>query len=120
MSRRDDALVYSSQHGKLCPRCGRASARCSCETPHAAATPGRDPVVRVGRSSKGRKGKPVTTITGLPLAREEMRALAAQLKRRCGSGGTLKDGVIEIQGEHRDTLVAELETRGYRVMRSGG
>ena len=119
--RRDDSLVYSSQHGRMCPRCDRTSARCSCETPRAASTPpGSDSVVRVGRSSKGRKGKPVTTVTGLPLAREEMRALAAELKRRCGSGGTLKDGVIEIQGEHRDTLVAELETRGYRVVRSGG
>jgi translation initiation factor 1 len=62
----------------------------------------------------------VTTVNGLPLPPDDMRVLAADLKRRCGSGGTLKDGVIEIQGEHRDTLVAELEARGYRVVRSGG
>ncbi len=62
----------------------------------------------------------MTTVSGLPLSPEDMRTLAADLKRRCGSGGTLKDGVIEIQGEHRDTLVTELEARGYRVVRSGG
>ena len=77
-------------------------------------------MVRVGRASKGRKGKPVTTITGLPLSPADAKALATELKRLCGSGGTLKDGVIEIQGEHRDTLVTELEGRGYRVVRSGG
>ena len=62
----------------------------------------------------------MTTVSQLPLSPDDMRVLAADLKRRCGSGGTLKDGVIEIQGEHRDTLVTELEARGYRVVRSGG
>ena len=62
----------------------------------------------------------MTTVSRLPLSPDDMKTLAADLKRRCGSGGTLKDGVIEIQGEHRDTLVTELEARGYRVVRSGG
>ena len=59
-------------------------------------------------------------VTGLPLGRSDLEGLARDLKKRCGSGGTVRDGVIEIQGEHRDTLVEELTRRGYRVKRSGG
>jgi len=76
--------------------------------------------VRVRREVKGRKGKGVSCIDGLPLAEGELRALAAELKRRCGTGGSVKSGVIEIQGEHRDLLVTLLEARGYRVKRAGG
>ena len=72
-----------------------------------------------GRSTKGRRGKIVSTVTGVPLDDDELTRLAGELKRRCGTGGALKDGVIEIQGDHRDTLVAELEARGYRVKRAG-
>ena len=117
--RRDDALVYSSQHGKMCAQCGHPSPRCTCSS-QGEKQQNSAQTVTVGRSSKGRKGKPVTTVSQLPLSPDDMRVLAADLKRRCGSGGTLKDGVIEIQGEHRDTLVTELEARGYRVVRSGG
>jgi len=74
----------------------------------------------VGRSSKGRKGKTVTSITGVPLPPDALRDLSKDLKRLCGTGGTLKDGVIEIQGDHRDSLVEELERRGFRVKRTGG
>jgi translation initiation factor 1 len=76
--------------------------------------------VRVRRETKGRRGKTVTTIDGVPLADEALRGLAAELKRRCGTGGSVKDGVIEIQGDHRDILVADLEERGYTVKRAGG
>ena len=76
--------------------------------------------MRVGRETKGRKGKGVTIITGVPLAHAEMQALATHLKKRCGSGGTLKDGIIEIQGDHRDLVVEELQKRGWNVKRSGG
>lgn len=76
--------------------------------------------MRVGRETKGRAGKGVTVITGLPLAPRELEQLAGELKRRCGSGGTVRDGVIEIQGEHRDTLVQELARRGFQAKRSGG
>lgn len=79
-----------------------------------------DGVVRVGRETHGRKGKGVTVVTGLPLLDEQLAKLAGELKRKCGAGGTVRDGVIEIQGEHREVLVAELEERGYRVRRSGG
>jgi translation initiation factor 1 len=76
--------------------------------------------VRVGRETKGRKGKGVTVITGLPLGSAELKELAKGLKSRCGSGGTVKDGVIEIQGDHRDLLVEELGRRGWTARRSGG
>jgi translation initiation factor 1 len=79
-----------------------------------------DGVIRVGRETKGRKGKGVTVVSGLPLGEAELGALAKRLKKRCGSGGTVKDGVIEVQGEHRDTILAELEKQGYRVKRVGG
>jgi translation initiation factor 1 len=74
----------------------------------------------VSRQTQSRAGKAVTVITGLPLAAAELESLASELKRRCGSGGTVKDGVIEIQGEHRDVLVAELVRRGFAAKRSGG
>ena len=76
--------------------------------------------MRVGRQTKGRKGKGVTVVTGVPLSQAELEKLARDLKKRCGSGGTVRDGVIEIQGEHRDTLVEELARRGYSAKRSGG
>lgn len=111
-------LVYSTQHCAMCPDCGRPEAACRCAAQRRGAR--RDGVVRVGRETQGRKGKGVTVVTGVPLEGAELAQLAKQLKRRCGSGGTVKHGVIEIQGDHRDTLVAELAGRGWNVKRSGG
>ena len=76
--------------------------------------------VRVGRETKGRAGRGVTTVSGLPLAEADLTELAAKLKKRCGSGGTIRAGVIEIQGEHRDTIVAELLKWGWQAKKSGG
>jgi len=76
--------------------------------------------VRVGREVAGRGGKGVSVISGLPLAAPDLEALASRLKRLCGAGGAVRDGVIEIQGEHRDRLVAELCRLGYDAKRSGG
>jgi translation initiation factor 1 len=76
--------------------------------------------VRVGREVAGRGGKGVSVITGLPLAGEELEALATRLKKLCGAGGAVKEGTIEIQGDHRDRLVAELNTLGFQAKRSGG
>ena len=76
--------------------------------------------VRVGREVAGRGGKAVSVISGLPLAAADLEALASRLKRLCGAGGAVRDGVIEIQGEHRDRLVAELSRLGYDAKRSGG
>jgi translation initiation factor 1 len=76
--------------------------------------------VRVGRETKGRRGKGVSLITGLDLPAADLLLLAAQLKKKCGSGGTVRDGVIETQGDHRDLLVRELEALGWKAKRSGG
>ena len=79
-----------------------------------------DGVVRVSRQTQGRAGKGVTLITGLPVGADALAALASELKRLCGSGGTVRERTIEIQGEHRDRLVAELKRRGYAAKRAGG
>ena len=118
MSRRRDGIVYSSQHGRMCPHCGHPASKCGCRA-NPRADRG-DGIVRVQRESKGRRGKTVTTIQGVPLASDALRDLAGELKRRCGTGGAAKDGVIEIQGDHRDVLIAELQARGYTVKRAGG
>ena len=76
--------------------------------------------MRVGRETQGRNGKAVTVVSGLPLLPDELKALAKELKQRCGTGGTVKDGVLEIQGDHRDLIVEELARRGYDAKRSGG
>lgn len=113
-------LVYSTESGRACPACGKPVAACICRELEQSKIPAGAGKVRVGRETKGRAGKGVTTVSGLPLAAAALEALAAELKKRCGSGGTVRDGVIEIQGEHRDTLVAELARRGYQPKRSGG
>jgi translation initiation factor 1 len=77
-------------------------------------------VVRVGRETKGRRGKGVTVVTGVPLSGDALEELGSRLKRLCGSGGTVRDGVIEIQGDHRDRLVEELAREGWIVKRAGG
>ena len=79
-----------------------------------------DGVVRVGRETKGRKGAGVTVILGIPTHSEGLKQIAKELKQKCGTGGTVKNGIIEIQGDHRDLLVKELTARGYTAKRSGG
>jgi len=111
-------LVYSTDGGRLCPQCLRPVAQCVCGTSRVAST--GDGIVRLFRETKGRGGKAVTVITGLPLSDDAMKTLASQLKKRCGVGGSLKDGTIEIQGDQRDTLKSELEKLGYRVKLAGG
>lgn len=115
---KNSRLVYSSEQGRICPECGKAVSGCTCrkKTPGASG----DGIVRVQRESKGRGGKTVTVITGLPGDDAALKALAGELKRRCGTGGTVKDGIVEIQGDHRDLLVAELEKKGFKVKRAGG
>jgi translation initiation factor 1 len=111
-------VVYATGLGQLCSNCRRPVRECVC--PKGAPGAARATTVRVGRETKGRAGKGVSVITGLPLAPAELESLAAKLKKRCGSGGTVRDGVIEIQGDHRDTLVAELEKLGWPAKKSGG
>lgn len=87
---------------------------------HEGSRPPAPPRVRVGRAVAGRGGKGVSVISGLPLAAPDLEALATRLKRLCGAGGAVRDGTIEIQGEHRDRLVAQLREMGYDAKRSGG
>ncbi len=119
MSNRE-GIVYSTAQGRMCPACGEPVGACVCRQRQAAAVPDSDGVVRVSRETKGRKGKGVTLIAGVPVDENRLHSLATQLKRRCGAGGTVKDRVIEIQGDHRDLLVDELTKQGYTVKRVGG
>jgi translation initiation factor 1 len=114
----DRPLVWSSVTGRICPGCGKGHASCICKKVKPAPT--GDGIARVRRETKGRGGKTVTVITGLPLKGDELKTLAGELKKRCGTGGTLKDGILEIQGDHCDQLVSELGNRGFKVKRAGG
>jgi translation initiation factor 1 len=114
--RKDDnsRLVYSTDQGRIqteAPGAGRAKPQ---------AGPKQDGIVRILRQTKGRKGKGVSCVTGLLLSPDQLEALAKRLKQRCGAGGTVKDGVIEIQGDHRETLAAALRELGYTVKLAGG
>ncbi|MDY6891608.1 MAG: translation initiation factor Sui1 [Pseudomonadota bacterium] len=114
-------LVYSTDSGQHCPECGMAKAQCRCEQLREAERLATlDGVVRIRRETKGRKGKGVTTISGLPLPGAELKRLAKTLKERCGTGGAIKAGVIEIQGDHRERLQQILQAQGYTVKLSGG
>lgn len=115
-------LVYSTELGRTCPECRQPLAGCTCKATKAAqAVASGDGVVRVSRETGGRGGKCVTVVRGLGLAPDALNALAKTLKAACGSGGTAKDGVIEIQGDHCDRVVAQLlASTGRTVKRAGG
>ena len=111
-------LVYSTDLGRTCPVCRQATAACICKS--ARALPAGDGVVRVSRSSKGRGGKTVTLVQGVPLDEAALTQLGKQLKAACGTGGTVKDGVIEVQGDHRELVMRQLADKGYSVKAAGG
>ena len=102
----------------MCPACRQPVAQCVCR--QAAAVPAGDGVVRVSRETKGRGGKAVTLVKGLALQADALSGLGKQLKAACGSGGTVKDGVIEIQGDHVDKVMTALKAQGHTVKRAGG
>jgi translation initiation factor 1 len=112
-------IVYSTGIGERCPNCLRAIRECVCKK----GTPGKtssDGIVRVSRETQGRKGKGVTVISGLAVAATDLEKLATELKKKCGSGGSVENGRIEIQGDHRDRIVEELNRRGWQTKRAGG
>ena len=115
---KSNGIVYSTEHGRMCADCSRPIAECVCGQNES--TFKGDGIVRVGRERKGRKGKSVTVITGVALDRQQLVKLGKELKKKCGTGGTVKDGVIEIQSNHLSLLVEELKKRGWTVKRSGG
>jgi translation initiation factor 1 len=110
-------LVYSTDSGRMCPACRSPVADCRCGVPQ---RPAGDGVVRVSRESQGRGGKAVTVVRGVPLPDDQLAALGKRLRAACGAGGTLKDGVIEVQGDHADKLVGLLQQAGFKVKRAGG
>jgi len=111
-------LVYSTETGRICRKCGKAVANCTCKKEKSAATknfqPGfpDDGTVRIRREVKGRKGKTATVIIGLPLDDKDMRQFAKNMKQKCGSGGSVKGGAIIIQGDHRDTILNAIKKKG--------
>ena len=111
------ALVYSTEKGKLCSKCGEADHSGACAKKQAVLGDGK---VRIRRETKGRKGAGVTLITGIPLAEEELKDLHKQLKQLCGVGGTVKDGVLELQGDQREKLLKALANKGWDVKVAGG
>lgn len=114
---RSSNLVYSTDQGRMCPGCSQPQQQCCCKT--SISQPPGDGIVRIRRQTKGRKGKGVTLIDGLPMAGDELKNLAKQLKKTCGSGGTVKDGVIEIQGDYRDQVLTFLSKQGYKAKLAG-
>jgi translation initiation factor 1 len=115
-------LVYSTETGKICPSCQKPVRECICKNKKS--KPGsnikNDSIIRIRREVKRRKGKTVTTISGFVIDADELRKLAAQLKRRCGTGGSVKDGIIIIQGDHRETVLSELKKQGFTAKVAGG
>ncbi|MDZ7858192.1 translation initiation factor Sui1 [Sphaerotilus sp.] len=112
-------LVYSTEAGRICPDCRQPVLQCLCSRP-AAVSVSTDGIVRVSRETKGRAGKGVTLVKGLGLEGDALTALAKALKATCGSGGTVKDGVVEVQGDHCDKVIAWLAAKGWKVKRAGG
>ena len=111
-------LVYSTDSGRMCPACRQPLLACRCKT--TAPAPVGEGAVRIGRETGGRGGKTVTIVRGLQMDDAALTTLAKRLTAVCGTGGTVKDGVLELQGDHRDTLMALLSKEGMRVKRAGG
>lgn len=108
-------LVYSTSGGSICSGCAKPVDKCECRKIKKAAVINTNGVVLLRYETKGRKGKGVTLITGLPLSEAGLLGLAKKLKQRFGTGGSVKDSAIELQGDHRDTAAQELRRMGYRV-----
>jgi translation initiation factor 1 len=117
MKQATSGLVYSTERGRMCPACRQPIASCACK---AAPLPAGDGIARVSRQTKGRGGKSVTVVKGLALDAVALAALGKQLRAACGCGGTVKDGVIEVQGDHCELIMDLLGKLGHRAKRAGG
>lgn len=113
------ALVYSTDGGRMCPQCRQPQANCRCAQQAKQAVRG-DGQVRVSRERGGRGGKTVTLVRGLPLDTAALEALGKRLRSACGAGGAAKDGVLEIQGDHVERVLALLAAEGHTAKRTGG
>ena len=110
-------LVYSTEGGRMCPQCRQPASACVCKREKTSAK--SDGVARVSRSSKGRGGKTVTLVSGLGIDELALVQLGKQLKAACGSGGTVKNGVVEVQGDHCEQIMQTLIKQGYSAKRAG-
>lgn len=110
-------LVFSTETGRHCPDCNQPIAECTCKE---SAIPEGDGIVRISRETKGRKGAGVTLVKGVLLAEKDLKELCKHLKKKCGVGGSVKNGVIEIQGDKRDIILKELQQKDYNVKKAGG
>lgn len=119
-------LVYSTETGRICPKCEKPAADCTCKKKKPATFNKSqsgcpdDGIVRIRREIKGRKGKTATVIIGMPLDDNDLKQFVKQLKQRCGAGGSVKDGAIIIQGDHRQTILDEIKKQGYNAKIAGG
>lgn len=111
-------LVYSTAAGRMCPGCRRPAGECVCGREKSMRV--AEAVVRVSRETKGRNGKSVTVIRGLGLEPVALEQVGRQLRTACGSGGTVKEGVIEVQGDHCERVIELLKAQGRTVKRAGG
>ena len=117
-------LVYSTENGLICPKCRKPASDCACSKKGKKSQPKPlfkpDGIIRIRRETKGRKGKTVTAVFGFELDENSLKALAKQIKRHCGTGGSVKDGIIVVQGDHRETIKGFLTAQGYKVKIAGG
>ena len=118
--RDENRTVYSTEQGRFCPQCGKPIQHCDCKKKMASSSAKLDGVVRLRLERKGRGGKTVTLVEGLPTNENLLKDLARELKRNCGVGGAVKNGIIEIQGDVRDTALFLLQDKGYKVKKAGG
>ena len=122
----DNRLVYSTETGRICPTCSKPVSVCVCKKKKTVKVKKpsnsypNDGTIRIQREVKGRKGKTVTVVSGVPLESEELQKFSKTLKARCGAGGTVKESVIIIQGDHRQTILEEIKKQGYNAKLSGG
>jgi len=119
----NNRLVYSTDSGRICPSCEHPAAKCTCKKKKPVKKQPiypNDGIVRIRREVKGRNGKTVTAVFGVPLDDKKLQQFAKTLKRLCGTGGTVKDGIIIIQGDHRETLLKDIKQQGYTVKLAGG
>jgi len=118
----DNGLVYSTDTGQMCPSCGKTITKCTCKKKKSNPPDNIkiDGIIRIQRETKGRKGKTVTSVYGFDSENADLKQIATRLKSRCGSGGSVKNGIIIIQGDHRKTVQAELTEAGFTVKLAGG
>ncbi|MBT8351625.1 MAG: translation initiation factor Sui1 [Deltaproteobacteria bacterium] len=118
----DSRLVYSTDTGRVCPDCKKPLKRCSCKRKKLKLQSNIqfDGIIRIRRELKGRKGKTVISISGFQEGTDNLKQIAKNLKNQCGTGGSIKDGIIIIQGDHRQTIQRELQKQGFKIKLTGG